>query len=103
GSASRSRVSGFLPQKPVGTPARAPPPVSPVRLFAELRELADAHVALLQELVLEESRVVGLRYRDDRNLDGRLLLAAVLAEPVDPGHLLVLQQRDSRRRGSIGL
>src|SRR6266487_4831158 len=94
---------GFPTTKPVGTPARAPPPVSPVWLLAELRELADAHVALLQELVLEEPRVVGLRDRDDRNLDGRLLLAAVLAEPVDPGHLLVLQQRDGRLSSCVGL
>src|SRR5258705_3743004 len=93
----------FPTTKPVEAPAWAPPPVGPVRLLAELREFADAHVALLQELVLEEPRVVGLRDRDDRNLDGRLLLAAVLAEPVDPGHLLVLQQRDGRRRGCVGL
>src|SRR5580765_2436480 len=96
-------VSGFLPHRRVGAPVRAPPPVSPVSLLAELRELADAHVALLDPVVPEESRVVGLRDRDDRKLDGRLLPAAVLAEPVDPGHLLVLQQRDGRRRGCVGL
>src|SRR5207249_874030 len=94
---------GFPTTKPVEAPARAPPPVGPVWLLAVLRELADAHVALLQELVLEEPRVVGLCDRDDRNLDGRLLLAAVLAEPVDPGHLLVLQQRDGRLGGCVGL
>src|SRR5438876_1237691 len=94
---------GFPTTKPVEAPTRAPPPVGPVWLLAELRELADAHVALLQELVLEESRVVGLRDRDDRNLDGRLLLAAVLAEPVDPGHLRMLQQRDGRLGGRVGL
>src|SRR6266542_586764 len=96
-------VPGFLPEFRWRRPAGAPPPVDPLWLLAELLELADAHVALLQELVLEESRVVGLGDRDDRNLDSRLLLAAVLAEPVDPGHLLVLQQRDSRRRGCVGL
>src|SRR6185295_7780606 len=97
-------VSGFLPHRRVGAPVWAPPPrVSPVWLLAELRELADAHVALLQELVLEEPRVVGLRDRDDRKLDGRLLPAAVLAEPVDPGHLLVLEQRDGRLGGCVGL
>src|ERR671923_2332787 len=82
-------VSGFPTTKPVEAPAEAPPPVCPVWLLAELREFADADVALLQELVLEESRVVGLGDRNDRYLDGRLLLAPVLAEPVDPGHLLV--------------
>src|SRR5881397_3385274 len=96
-------VSGFLPQSRWRRPPRAPPPVGPLWLLAELRELADADVALLQELVLEEPRVVGLRDRDDLQGDGRLFLAAVLAEPVDPGHLLVLQQRDGRLGGCVGL
>src|SRR5437667_10394721 len=94
---------GFPTTKPVGTPARAPPPVSPVWLLAELRELADAHVALLQELVREESRVVGLGDRDHRQENGRLLLAAVLAEPLDPGHRLVREQGDNRLDGSVDL
>src|SRR3954451_2960621 len=84
-------------------PPRAPPPCLTTSLLAELLVLPDADVALLEELVLEEPRVVGLRDRDDRNLNGRLLLAAVLAEAVDPGDLLVLQQGDSSLRGRVGL
>src|SRR5205823_12354647 len=58
-------VSGLFPtRKPVEAPAGAPPTADPLWLTAELRELADAHVALLQELVLEESRVVRLGDRD---------------------------------------
>src|SRR5262249_38647117 len=60
-----------------------PPPRLTNLLLAVLGELADADVALLQELVLEEPRVIRLRDRDDRQRDCRLLLAAVLAEPVD--------------------
>src|ERR671934_1294958 len=91
---SRSGLSLTVPAFPntkgsVEAPEGAPPLTDP--LLAELRELADADVALLQELVLEEPRVVLLRDRDDRQLDGRLLLAAVLAEPVDARDLLVLQ------------
>src|SRR5262245_29587345 len=69
--------------------------------LAVLRELADADVALLQELVLEEPRVVRLRDRDDRQRDGRLLLAAVLAEPVDTRDLLVLDEGYGRSRCRI--
>src|SRR5689334_5172630 len=99
-------VSHFLPQWSGGGAQEAPPPTVTALSFgllAELRELADADVGLLEELVLEEPRVIRLRDRDDRNLDGRLLLAAVLAEPVDPGHLLVLEQRDGRGSSSVGL
>src|SRR5436190_23485228 len=64
----------FPTTKAVETPARAPPPVCPLWLLAELRELADADVALLEELVLEEPRVVRFRDGDDRQRDGRLLL-----------------------------
>src|SRR5439155_26418743 len=44
---------GFPTRKPVEAPDGAPPPVERLCLLAELRELADADVALLQELVLE--------------------------------------------------
>src|SRR5436190_8578510 len=99
-------VPRFLPQRIGGGAQEAPPPTVSAALFgllAELRELADADVALLDELVLEEPRVVLLGDRDDRESDGRLLLAAVLAEPVDPGHLLVLEQGDGCRCGCVGL
>src|SRR6266540_3860000 len=97
-------LSVFPTTKPVEAPARAPPPVSVLfSLLAELRELADADVALLYELVLEKSRVVGLGDREHPQPDGRLLLAAVLAEPVDPWHLLVLEQGDCCRGGCVGL
>src|ERR1700730_3222530 len=96
-------VSRFLPQSRWRRPPRAPPPVRPVRLLAELLELPDAHVALLQEFVREESRVVGLGDRDHLQGNGRLLLTSVLAEAVDPGHLLVPEQGDGGRGGSIGL
>src|SRR5882724_572968 len=94
---------GFPTTKPVEAPTRAPPPVGPVWLLAELREFADAHVALLQELVLEEHRVIRLGDRVHRDPDQRLLLAAVLAEPVDPGHLLVPEEGDGRRCDCVGL
>src|ERR1043165_1682913 len=73
-------VPRFLPQRIGGGAREAPPPTvsAVVDLLAELRELADADVALLEELVLEDPRVVVFRDRDDRNLDGRFLLAAVL-------------------------
>src|SRR3954469_2902927 len=88
-------VSRFLPQRiGGGARRRLHPAISP--LLAELRELTDADVALLEELVLEEPRVVRLRNRDDRNLHRRLLLAAVLAEAVHAGNLLLVQQRDGR-------
>src|SRR5436190_17160876 len=97
-------VPRFLPQRSGEGAQEAPPPLDAVlALLAVLRELADADVALLEELVLEEPGVVRLRNRDDRDLNGGLLLAAVLAEPVDPGHLLVMQQRDGRLGSSIGL
>src|SRR5689334_6441409 len=71
--------------------------------LAVLGELADADVALLQELVLEEPRVVRLRDRDDRQCDCRLLLTAVLAEPVDTRDLLVPDEGDRRSCCSIRL
>src|ERR671935_2395504 len=103
---SRSGLSLTVPAFPntkgsVEAPEGAPPLTDP--LLAELREFADADVALLQELVLEEPRVVRLRDRDDRYAHQRLLLAAVLAEAVDARDLLVLQQGDGRLRGRLGL
>src|SRR2546423_9068338 len=68
---------GFPTTKSVGTPARAPPPVSPVWLLAELREFADADVALLDELVLEGPRVVRLVHRENVQETGGALLVHV--------------------------
>src|SRR5947207_8098244 len=84
-------VANFLPHHRWRRPMKGASHMRHEPLLAELRELADADVALLEELVPEEPRVIGLRNRDDRQLDRRLLLAAVLAEPVDAGDLLVLQ------------
>src|SRR5919198_2828988 len=95
---SRSGLSLTVPvfpntNEPVEAPERAPPHWLTNRLLAELCELADADVALLDELVLEEPLVVLLRDRDDRQLDGRLFQAAVLAEAVDAGDLLLVRQQ----------
>src|SRR5919197_5718862 len=96
-------VADFLPHHRWRRPRGAPPHCLSNPLLAELLELPNADVALLDELVFEEPRVVGLRDRDDLQSDGRLLLAAVLAEPVDPGHLLVPEQGDGCRCGCVGL
>src|SRR3954447_26713607 len=71
-------------------------------LLAVLRVRADAHVALLQELVREEPLVVRLRDPDDRERESRLVLGAVLAETIAL-RLLALQKRDGRSSGSICL
>src|SRR5207248_6210440 len=95
-------VAAFLPQCRVEAPAKAPPPRLTPRLLAELREFPDADVALLEELVLEEPRVVGLRDRDHGDRQRGFLLGAVLPEPVGLG-LLVLEQRNPCLRGGSGL
>src|SRR5512133_1105028 len=97
------KVPSFLPQTTWRRPFWRLHLVDAPCLLAELRELADADVALLQELVLEEPRVVRLGDRNHRQGDGRLLLAAVLAEPVDPGDLLVPEESDGCRSSRIGL
>src|SRR6187397_3236443 len=66
-------------------------------LLAELLELPGAHVVALQELVLEEARVVGLRDRDHRDHERRLLLRAVRPRRVRL-RLLALEERDGRGR-----
>src|SRR5919198_1752051 len=59
-------------QKDGGARSGTPPSIHE-RLLAVLRELADADVALLQELVREQPLVVGLGDRDHRQGDGRLV------------------------------
>src|SRR6188472_3171147 len=73
-----------------------------VDLLAVLLELPRAHVAALQELVLEEARVVGLRDRDHRDHERRLLLRAVRPRRVRL-RLLALEERDGRGRGRVRL
>src|SRR6478735_6206210 len=73
-----------------------------VDLLAVLLVLPRAHVAALQELVREETRVVGLRDRDHGDHEWRLLLRAVR-----PGRIrlrrLPLEQGNSCRCGRIRL
>src|SRR5437763_16196453 len=95
-------VAAFLPQCRVEAPAKAPPPRLTARLLAELRELPDADVALLEELVREEPRVVGLRDRDHGDRQRGFLLGAVLPEPVGLW-LLAVEQRNRCRRRGLGL
>src|SRR5215813_5093637 len=71
-------------------------------LLAVLLVLPGAHVAALQELVLEETRVIRLRDRDDRDHEGGLLLRAVRACRIRLGRL-PLEQGDSRCGGRVRL
>src|SRR4029079_253556 len=71
-------------------------------LLAVLLVLPRAHVAALQELVLEETRVVGLRDRDHGDHERRLLLRAVRPCGVRLG-LLPVEEGDSRGRGRVRL
>src|SRR5574341_996263 len=84
-------------------PGWAPPLTLTSLLLAVLLVLSDADVALLQELVLEEPRVVLLVDGDDRQSDGRLLLLAVRAGRVDPRRCLAPEQGDGGRGGRVGL
>src|SRR5947209_4124980 len=76
---SRSGVSLIWVKSRWGRPEGRPQRWSREMLLAVLRVRPDAHVALLQELVREESLVVRLRDPDDRERNGRLVLRAVLA------------------------
>src|SRR6476660_7574241 len=71
-------------------------------LLAVLRVLTDAHVALLQPLLLEERLVVLLRDPRDGKGQRRLLLVAVLPEPVRR-RLLPMEEPDRRRGRGVRL
>src|SRR5919202_4865898 len=93
---------GLIPDGRWGRRA-APPPER--LLFAELRELSDADVALLQEAVREEELVVALRDRDRLQLRERDHPCAVRDLGVHAGRLAALDQGDGqlRRRARLEL
>src|SRR5690349_21765942 len=98
---SRSGVSVTCGLRPaVEAPGGAS--TAEVRLLAVLPVLPRAHVAALQELVLEEPRVVRLRDRDHRDHERRLLLRAVRPRRVGLG-LLPVEEGDSRCGGRVRL
>src|SRR5205814_6898108 len=85
-----------------GRPEGRPQRWSREMLLAVLRVRPDAHVALLEELVREESLVVRLRDPDDRERNGRLVPRAVLARGGGL-RLLALQKRNGCGGRSVGL
>src|SRR3954453_19620308 len=99
---SRSGVSVITSGRVGGAPKDASNAGSREMLLAVLRVRADAHVALLQELVREESLVVRLRDPDDRERNGRLVPRAVLARG-GRLRLLAFEKRDGCRGSGVHL